>query len=184
MKIIEAGNEKRVTRAHKMNDSSSRSHSVFTIHCQLHNAKKDATTKTILQLVDLAGSENIKETGVEGVALTESMHINRSLTSLGRALHAVLSNEGKSSQKKQVISFRETTLTHMLSDVLSGNFVCSLILTASASPAHRQAELTSKTLAFGMGAKRIDVRASPNKAIKESRLTHFLSGVWRTVTWG
>jgi len=132
MKIIDSGNSKRITRAHRMNDASSRSHSVFTIHCQLHNGQKDATTKTILQLVDLAGSENVKETGVEGVALAESMHINKSLTSLGRALHAVLSNEGKSSQKKQVISFRETTLTHMLSDVLSGNFVCSLILTASA----------------------------------------------------
>jgi len=184
MKIIELGNKKRHTRAHKMNDASSRSHSVFTIHCQLHNSTKNSTTKTTLQLVDLAGSENIKETGVEGVALTESMHINRSLTSLGRALHAVLSNEGKSSGKKQVVSFRETTLTHMLSDVLSGNFVCSLILTASSSPAYRQAELTSKTMAFGMGAKRLDVRVNPNKEQKESKLSHFLTGVWRTVNWG
>ncbi|GAB5361224.1 hypothetical protein AAMO2058_000695200 [Amorphochlora amoebiformis] len=179
--IIEAGNKKRVTRSHKMNDASSRSHSVFTIHCKLHNSSKNATTKSVLQLVDLAGSENIKETGVEGVALTESMHINKSLTSLGRALHAVLSSEGKT--KKAVVSFRETTLTHMLSDVLTGNFVCSLILTVSSSPAHKQAELTSKTMAFGLGAKRLEVKAQAKVANKESKLSHFLSGVWRTVNW-
>ena len=181
--IIEQGNKKRVTRAHKMNDASSRSHSVFTIHCRLHNAAKGEVTKSMLQLVDLAGSENVKETGVEGVALTESTHINRSLTSLGRALHQVVSNEGKT--RKAVISFRETTLTHMLSDVLSGSFVCSLILTASCSPAHQQAELTAKTMAFGSGAKRIDLRAQQHKSVaRKNKLRHFLSGVWRTVRWG
>ncbi len=126
----------------------------------------------------------IPQTGVEGVALTESTHINKSLTSLGRALHQVVSNEGRS--KKSVVSFRETTLTHMLSDVLSGNFVCSLILTASSSPAHQQSELTAKTMAFGSGAKRMGINAQQNKAvsIKENRFQHFLSGVWRTVRWG
>lgn len=47
---------------------------------------------------------------MEGIGLTESMHINKSLTSLGRTLHAVVTNEGKTNTKKSVITIVSSIL--------------------------------------------------------------------------
>lgn len=72
----------RITAAHKLNMTSSRSHTIFTItvHSYSHNGALETSSK--LQLVDLAGSERIALTGTEGKMAKESIDINKSLFTL------------------------------------------------------------------------------------------------------
>lgn len=66
-----AGESNRSTASHALNSTSSRSHTVFTIHVQvrmLGEGEERALTSK-LNLVDLAGSERTKKTGVTGQAL-------------------------------------------------------------------------------------------------------------------
>jgi len=132
-------------------------------------------------MIDLAGSENAKDTGVTGDALTECRHINQSLTTLSRVVSALMQNKDRSKNKVPV-PFRESKLTHLLTDVLSGEFVCSMILNASPSPAHDQANLTAKTMAFGAGIKKLTINAKQNKRQGDSHLRHWLTGVWKSVS--
>lgn len=95
--------------------------------------------------------------------------------------------------QKMPVPFRETRLTHLLivrrafvgatdcvQDILSGNFVLSIILNASSSPAHNQDKYTSQSMAFGSGARRLTVQAKQN--IQQTRLKHWLVGVWKSVS--
>jgi Kinesin motor domain/RhoGEF domain len=177
LKIAAEADQKRVVRSHKMNDLSSRSHAIFLVHLTTKRVDQQSTKKAVLYLIDLAGSENAKDTGASGDALIECRHINQSLTALGRVVTTLIDN--KSRVKKQPVPFRETKLTHLLTDILSGDFVCSIILNASPSPANNQADLTAKTMAFGAGVKKLTVHAKQH--VKEDA-PNWLVGVWRTIT--
>src|SRR5213592_536188 len=76
-----------------MNDTSSRSHAVFTIMLKQihHDMGTDETTErsSRIRLVDLAGSERAKSTEATGQRLREGSNINRSLTTLGRVIAAL-----------------------------------------------------------------------------------------------
>lgn len=64
------GAKNRKQRATKMNESSSRSHSVFTIRVD-KSVQENGISRTqrgTLHIVDLAGSENIKLSGAQGDA--------------------------------------------------------------------------------------------------------------------
>merc|ERR1719265_2155919 len=77
-----------------MNATSSRSHAVFTIKCQLlEGSRPDAgakderkTLSAKINLVDLAGSERQSKTGAEGATLKEGCAINQSLSALGMVI--------------------------------------------------------------------------------------------------
>ena len=93
------GRELKVIKSHNMNERSSGSHCIFTII--MENSTKDDTGEHIkkrkkLILVDLAGSERtskIKDVnGVEELQ-AETIHINLSLTALGKAIHALACNK-------------------------------------------------------------------------------------------
>eukprot|EP01006_Ploeotia_vitrea_P028014 TRINITY_DN60773_c0_g4_i1.p1 TRINITY_DN60773_c0_g4~~TRINITY_DN60773_c0_g4_i1.p1 ORF type:complete len:538 (-),score=323.69 TRINITY_DN60773_c0_g4_i1:49-1584(-) len=178
MKILDDGNAKRVTRSHKMNEVSSRSHAVFLCNVEFRKRGEKATTKSTLYLVDLAGSENAKDTGATGDMLVECKHINQSLNTLGRVVNTIVNNKHRST--KLPVPFRDSKLTQLLQDVLCGDFVCSLILNASISPVFAQDMLTAKTMAFGAGVKKLTVQAK--KRYKEDASQHWLAGVWRSVT--
>ena len=60
MAIMHESSATRTSRAHRLNDASSRSHSVFTVTLRHHSG---ATSR--LSLVDLAGSERVKSTEAE-----------------------------------------------------------------------------------------------------------------------
>ena len=120
IELMLRGRELKVIKGHNMNERSSRSHCIFTIIVE--NSTKDDTGEHIkkgkLNLVDLAGSERtskIKDVnGVEGLQ-AETIHINLSLTALGKVIHALASN------KKQHIPYRDSKLTKLLMDSLGGN---------------------------------------------------------------
>lgn len=76
-----------------MNETSSRSHAVFTIFfTQLrHDEMTDLSTEKVskISLVDLAGSERADSTGAKGTRLKEGANINKSLTTLGKVISAL-----------------------------------------------------------------------------------------------
>lgn len=67
-----------------------------------------------LNLVDLAGSERVGKSGAEGTRLREAQHINRSLSALGDVIAALRSRQGH-------VPFRNSKLTYLLQDSLSGD---------------------------------------------------------------
>lgn len=73
--------------ATKMNDVSSRSHSIFILNLSSNEGGRIKSGK--LYLVDLAGSEKVAKTGVEAVQLTEAKQINKSLSALGNVINAL-----------------------------------------------------------------------------------------------
>ncbi|GFN74275.1 kinesin-like protein [Plakobranchus ocellatus] len=100
--LIDEGNKARTVAATNMNETSSRSHAVFTLI--FSQRKLDSTTKMVgekvskISLVDLAGSERADSTGAKGTRLKEGANINKSLTTLGKVISAlaeVVSNHKK-----------------------------------------------------------------------------------------
>lgn len=62
-----------------MNQASTRSHCIFTIHISSKEPGSATIRRSKLHLVDLAGSERVAKTGVGGQLLTEAKYINLSL---------------------------------------------------------------------------------------------------------
>jgi hypothetical protein len=69
--LMEDGLKGRATGSTKMNDQSSRSHSIFTIHIEALDSKSGAVKQAQLNLVDLSGSESAKRSGTSGKRFQE-----------------------------------------------------------------------------------------------------------------
>lgn len=86
--VLEEGMRNRSVGRHNMNDYSSRSHTILTVHITSEQPMSDAgvfiSKQGKLNFVDLAGSEMTKKTHSEGKTLEEANNINKSLMVLGR----------------------------------------------------------------------------------------------------
>jgi len=172
MRLMQTGDLSRTTAATKMNDTSSRSHAVFTIMLkQIHaDISTDETTERLarIRLVDLAGSERAKATEATGQRLREGSNINKSLTTLGRVI-AALANDSSSSrnsispkkqrQNKEVVPYRDSILTWLLKDSLGGNSKTAMIACIGPS----DYDETLSTLRYADQAKKIRTRAIVNQ---------------------
>ncbi|KAJ5492166.1 hypothetical protein N7453_010263 [Penicillium expansum] len=165
MKFMRKGDVSRTTASTKMNDTSSRSHAVFTITLKQihHDLSTDETTERTarIRLVDLAGSERAKSTEATGARLREGANINKSLTTLGRVIAALADPKklrGPRKGKEQV-PYRDSILTWLLKDSLGGNSKTAMI--ACISPADY--EETLSTLRYADQAKNIRTRARVNQ---------------------
>lgn len=65
-KVMTTGSNNRTIAATRMNERSSRSHSIFQIFVSVKNIKTDSSKISKLYFVDLAGSEKITKTNVTG----------------------------------------------------------------------------------------------------------------------
>ncbi len=155
LNIMTTGSTNRAVAATKMNEGSSRSHSVFSITVTLKNTSTLLTKVGKLVLVDLAGSEMVKKTNAQGQQLEEAKTINKSLSALGQVINAL------ASEKQGHIPFRDSKLTRILQDSLGGNSKTVLIVNISASIFDTSETLS--TLRFGMRAKGIQTRVTMNQ---------------------
>lgn len=165
MKHMKIGDANRTTASTKMNDTSSRSHSVFTIMLKQihHDMDTDETTERTarIRLVDLAGSERAKATEATGARLREGSNINKSLTTLGRVIAALAdpkhNRPGK--RNKDIVPYRDSILTWLLKDSLGGNSKTAMIACISPS----DYDETLSTLRYADQAKKIRTRAIVNQ---------------------
>ncbi|PIK35188.1 putative kinesin-like protein KIF6 [Apostichopus japonicus] len=79
LNLLFLGDTNRMIAETPMNQASTRSHCIFTIHVSRREAGSATMKRAKLHLVDLAGSERIGKTGVGGNLLTEAKYINLSL---------------------------------------------------------------------------------------------------------
>jgi hypothetical protein len=149
-----------------MNDTSSRSHAVFTIRLKqiTHSLLSDETIERTarMRLVDLAGSERAKSTEATGQRLKEGGQINRSLTTLGRVIAALADpkrHNPKGRRTREVVPFRDSVLTWLLKDSLGGNSKTAMVACIAPS----DYDETLSTLRYADQAKKIRTRASVNE---------------------
>ncbi|CAH1240084.1 KIF1B [Branchiostoma lanceolatum] len=177
--LMDEGNKARTVAATNMNETSSRSHAVFTVVFtqKRHDEMTDLTTEKVakISLVDLAGSERANATGAKGDRLKEGANINKSLTTLGKVIHAlaessqsgdmkkiIKSQSGSKKRKKSdFIPYRDSVLTWLLRENLGGNSKTAMI--AALSPADINYEETLSTLRYADRAKQIVCKAVVNE---------------------
>ncbi|KAI0023536.1 P-loop containing nucleoside triphosphate hydrolase protein [Xylariomycetidae sp. FL0641] len=166
LRYMQAGDASRTTASTKMNDTSSRSHAVFTIMLKQihHDMETDETTErsSRIRLVDLAGSERAKSTEATGARLREGSNINKSLTTLGRVIAALAdpkAHRGGKQRRADVVPYRDSILTWLLKDSLGGNSKTAMIACIAPS----DYEETLSTLRYADQAKRIRTRAVVNQ---------------------
>ncbi|CAM9464616.1 unnamed protein product, partial [Laminaria digitata] len=116
LEIISLGLKVRATHETQMNQVSSRSHTVFTVTVVQTDPFTDQAMTGMLNLVDLAGSERLKKSASEGQRKTEALHINSSLTALGKVVMALDPSSGLTH-----IPYRDSKLTRLLQNSLGGN---------------------------------------------------------------
>lgn len=150
-KILQKCLNKRRTSATKLNDLSSRSHTIFTINLYRRvDSSSGAPAYHIskMNLVDLAGSEDINKSGATKERAREAGSINQSLLTLGKVINSL--SEGK---EPKHIPYRESKLTRLLQGSIGGRTKTALI--ATISPAKINANETISTLNYASKAKNI-----------------------------
>lgn len=160
------GNRERTTASTMMNDSSSRSHAIFTITFVQAKFNDGLPSETVskIHLVDLAGSERADATGATGQRLKEGAHINKSLVTLGSVISQLADlNVPQDSKKRVYIPYRDSTLTWLLKDSLGGN--SKTIMIAAISPADVNYGETLSTLRYASRAKNIVNKPTVNEDV-------------------
>lgn len=166
--IMHAGVQNRATGATKMNQGSSRSHSIFSIIVESSEVDADGETHYRmgkLNLVDLAGSERQSKTEATGDRFKEATKINLSLSILGNVISKLVSH------KNQFIPYRESKLTMLLQDSLGGN--TKTVMIANVGPADYNYDETLNTLWYADNAKKIKNKPKINEDPKDTMLRQY-----------
>ena len=112
MEAVSLGNQAKKIKSTKINEYSSRSHTVLTIEivsrpCDNEDGSSIVKKRGRLNLVDLAGSEKVAKSGAVGITLEEARKINLSLSCLGNVIHALSNNN-------EHVPYRDSKLTRIL----------------------------------------------------------------------
>ncbi|KAL3652683.1 hypothetical protein CASFOL_002364 [Castilleja foliolosa] len=113
LELMNVGLMNRAVGATALNERSSRSHSILTVHVRGLDLETNAVLRGCLHLVDLAGSERIDRSEVTGDRLREAQHINKSLSALGDVIFSL-------AQKSAHVPYRNSKLTQVLQSSLGG----------------------------------------------------------------
>lgn len=170
--VLQQGKKNRSVGATLMNQTSSRSHSMFCITveaCSTTNGPskdgKEHISVGKLNLVDLAGSERQAKTGATGDRMKEATKINLSLSALGNVISALV--DGKS----QHIPYRDSKLTRLLQDSLGGN--AKTVMIANCGPADYNYNETLSTLRYANRAKNIKNKPKINEDPKDAKIREY-----------
>lgn len=117
-----------------------------------------------LSLIDLAGSERASRTGNTGLRMKEGASINKSLLALGNCINVLYENARTGQQKH--VPFRDSKLTRILKESLTGN--SKTLMIANVSPSGDNYEDTLNTLKYANRTKDLKTRIKRNVAAKSS----------------
>ncbi|XP_072208394.1 LOW QUALITY PROTEIN: kinesin-like protein KIF19 [Excalfactoria chinensis] len=143
LQLLLKGNRRRTQEPTATNQTSSRSHAVLQVTVRGRGLRCGR-----LQLIDLAGSERAAWTQNRGQRMKEGAHINRSLLALGNCIKALSKPAGSAH-----VNYRDSKLTRLLKDSLSGN--SHTVMIAHISPASTAFEESRCTLTYAQRAKSI-----------------------------
>ncbi|XP_037988311.1 kinesin-like protein KIF6 isoform X3 [Motacilla alba alba] len=121
LNLLFLGDTNRMIAETPMNQASSRSHCIFTIHISSKEPGSATIRRSKLHLVDLAGSERVAKTGIGGHLLTEAKYINLSLHYLEQVIIAL------AEKNRSHIPYRNSMMTSVLRDSLGGNCMTTMI---------------------------------------------------------
>merc|ERR1719229_1423848 len=145
--LLSTGSSNRQMAATDMNAHSSRSHLLVQIYGSMTTTEGKKMSSAIT-LVDLAGSERLAKSGVEGDRAKEAVAINKSLSALGDVINA-------RATKSAHTPFRNSTLTHLLQDSLSGDSKTLMLLAINPCKDHVEESLCS--LQFGARVNNVEM---------------------------
>ena len=134
-----------------------------------------AQSRGKLSLVDLAGSERASETLNTGHKLRDGANINRSLLALANCINALgkksQSSHGNRVRENMYVPFRNSKLTRLLKESLSGNSRTAMV--ANVSCGSDQYAHTVNTLKYADRAKEIRTHVVQNLQTVESHITDY-----------
>ncbi|KAF9108512.1 Kinesin-like protein kif21b [Mortierella sp. AM989] len=186
---LQKGSLCRTTAATDMNQTSSRSHAIFSVILKQQRSEeieeldgnneqvspsvaptttKSTNEKSLKKLaskfhfVDLAGSERLKRTRAVGDRAKEGISINSGLLALGNVISAL----GDESRKSSHIPYRDSKLTRLLQDSLGGN--SATLMLACVSGADVDINETISTLVYANRARNIRNRVVINQDFRDS----------------
>ncbi|XP_057770575.1 kinesin-like protein KIN-14K [Salvia miltiorrhiza] len=161
MKLMDIGLQNRAKSSTAMNERSSRSHSIVSIHTRGTDLKSGSSLRGSLHLVDLAGSERVDRSEVTGDRLKEAQHINKSLSALGDVIFAL-------SQKSAHVPYRNSKLTQVLQSSLGGH--AKTLMFVQLNPDATSFSETLSTLKFAERVSGVELGAAKsNKDNKDVR---------------
>ncbi|KEG14744.1 OSM3-like kinesin [Trypanosoma grayi] len=167
-----AGTDRRQTASTDLNDTSSRSHSLFTLQVEQFDFEQDPSSPIVLtskiNVVDLAGSEKLSKTNATGETAKEGCNINLSLSALATVIDTIVKG-GKH------IPYRGSPLTMLLKDSLGGN--AKTVMFANVGPSDKNISETISTLRFALRAKQIENKPIKNMDPKDARIQDLLDQI-------
>ncbi|KAK0539877.1 Kinesin-like protein kip2 [Tilletia horrida] len=179
MALLALGQANRHVGATDWNERSSRSHTAFKMTIESWErvsdepwateldpdrapgspAKQRTQGRTVrvseLSLIDLAGSERYFSKG-GSAARSEGSAINKSLLCLGRVIAAL-----SAAKEGQYVPFRDSKLTRILQNSLSGNARVAVVCTLN--PSSTAVEESLSTLSFAKRVKKVSLHAQRNE---------------------
>ncbi|EPQ31225.1 uncharacterized protein PFL1_01410 [Pseudozyma flocculosa PF-1] len=112
-----------------------------------------------LCLIDLAGSEKYVSQGSDRRA--EGAHINKSLLTLGKVIFALSEKTARANASSAHVPYRDSKLTRILQNSLSGNARVAVVCTINPSPSAVDESLS--TLNFAKRVKKVSLHARRNE---------------------
>ncbi|KAK9143744.1 hypothetical protein Syun_013144 [Stephania yunnanensis] len=158
LELMHTGLTNRAVGATALNERSSRSHSVLTVHVRGADLETGAALRGNLHLVDLAGSERVDRSEVTGDRLKEAQHINKSLSALGDVIFAL-------AQKSPHVPYRNSKLTQVLQSSLGGQ--AKTLMFVQLNPDVESFSETVSTLKFAERVSGVELGAA--RSNKEGR---------------
>ncbi|KAJ6387248.1 hypothetical protein OIU78_017040 [Salix suchowensis] len=151
VELMDIGLKNRAVGATSMNERSSRSHSVVSIHVRGKDLPSGAALHGNLHLVDLAGSERVDRSEATGDRLREAQHINKSLSALGDVIFAL-------AQKNSHVPYRNSKLTQLLQSSLGGQ--AKTLMFVQLNPDATSYSETTSTLKFAERVSGVELGAA------------------------
>lgn len=167
--VLKRGEANRHIGATDWNERSSRSHTCFKIIVESWERDTDARANarvakhyrvSELSLIDLAGSERHSQHASS--RRTEGANINKSLLSLGKVIYALSERSAAGPSTRTIhVPYRDSKLTRILQNSLSGRARAAVVCTLNPSAAAVEESLS--TLHFARRIKTVAVRARRNE---------------------
>ncbi|XP_059276175.1 kinesin-like protein KIN-14J [Lycium ferocissimum] len=158
LELMNIGLMNRAVGATALNERSSRSHSILTVHVRGVDLETNDILRGCLHLVDLAGSERVDRSEATGDRLREAQHINKSLSALGDVIFAL-------AQKSAHVPYRNSKLTQVLQSSLGGQ--AKTLMFVQLNPDVESYSETISTLKFAERVSGVELGAARNN--KEGR---------------